>query len=37
MDDIDHKARVWTVTLGPDGKLVAELDVSRAAKLKRAA
>ena len=23
---IDTKARVWTVTLGPDGKLQSELD-----------
>lgn len=36
-DKIDRKARVWTVTLGRDGKLVAELDASRAARLKRAA
>jgi hypothetical protein len=25
-EQIDGKARVWTVTLGPDGKLQAELD-----------
>ena len=37
MGDIDRKARVWTITLGRDGKLVAELDASRAAKLERAA
>jgi hypothetical protein len=36
-DAIDPKARVWTITLGKDGKLVAELDANRAAKLKRAA
>jgi hypothetical protein len=34
---IDRKARVWTVTLGADGKLVAELDSKRAARLKLAA
>ena len=34
---IDPKARVWTVTLGRDGKLVAELDARRVARLKRAA
>ena len=34
---IDRKARVWTVTLGRDGKLVAELDARRVARLKRAA
>jgi hypothetical protein len=36
-DMIDRKARVWTVTLGRDGKLVAELDARRAASLKRVA
>ena len=25
-DSIDPKARVWTVRIGPDGKLRAELD-----------
>jgi hypothetical protein len=25
-EPIDNKARVWTVTIGPDGKLRAELD-----------
>jgi hypothetical protein len=34
---IDRKARVWTVVLGPDGKLRAELDARRAAGLKLAA
>jgi hypothetical protein len=33
----DRKARVWTVTLGADGKLVAKLDPRRAAALNRAA
>ena len=37
MDNIDRKARVWTITLGIDGKLVSELDAGRAARLKRAA
>ena len=37
MENIDRKARVWTITLGRDGKLVAELDAGRAARLKRAA
>ena len=37
MDNIDRKARVWTITLGRDGKLVAELDTRRIAALKRAA
>jgi hypothetical protein len=36
-DTIDPKARVWTVTIGPDGKLRAELDPKRAARLKLAA
>jgi hypothetical protein len=34
---IDRKARVWTITLGADGKLVAELDPRRLASLKLAA
>ena len=34
---INRTARVWTVSLGADGKLVAELDTKRAAKLKLAA
>ena len=34
---IDPKARVWTITLGKDGKLVAELDTKRVAELKKAA
>ena len=37
LETIDRKARVWTVTLGPDGKLRWELDPERAAKLKIAA
>jgi hypothetical protein len=37
LDRIDRKARVWIVTLGPDGKLVAELDPRRIAKLRLAA
>ena len=36
-DAIDPKARVWTITLGKDGKLIAELDAKRAAKLSQAA
>ena len=36
-DTIDSKARVWTITLGKDGKLRAELDPKRVAKLKKAA
>jgi hypothetical protein len=32
-DMIHDKARVWTVTLGPDGKLRAELDPRRVAAL----
>jgi hypothetical protein len=36
-DAIGPKARVWTVTLGPDGRLVAQLDAKRAASLKLAA
>jgi hypothetical protein len=36
-DTIDRKARVWTVTIGPEGKLVVELDARRAARLKLAA
>jgi hypothetical protein len=32
---IDDKARVWTVRLGPDGKLVATLDPQRLATLTR--
>ena len=36
-DTIDSKARVWTITLGKDGKLVAELDARRVAALKQAA
>lgn len=36
-DTIDRKARVWTVTLGRDGKLAAELDAKRIAALKLAA
>jgi len=36
-DAIDRKARVWTVTLGRDGKLVAELDPERVATLRLAA
>ena len=32
-DRIDDKARVWTVMLGPDGKLKAELDPQRLAAL----
>lgn len=35
-DNIDPKARVWTVTLGPDGKLRAQLDPQRLAALTRA-
>ena len=31
---IDPKARVWTVTLGPDGKLKAEPDPRRLATLR---
>jgi len=31
--NIDHKARVWTITLGPDGKLREELDPERLAAL----
>ena len=27
IDSIDDKARVWTITMGPDGKLREELDV----------
>jgi hypothetical protein len=26
IDNIDDKARVWTITMGPDGKLQEELD-----------
>ena len=36
-DTIDRKARVWTVTLGRDGKLVAKLDAKRVAALRLAA
>jgi hypothetical protein len=36
-EPIDRKARVWTVTLGPDGKLRAETDPKRLAALKLAA
>lgn len=36
-DSIDTKARVWTITLGKDGKLRAELDARRVALLKKAA
>jgi hypothetical protein len=32
--NIDPKARVWTVTLGPDGKLREELDHERLAALR---
>jgi hypothetical protein len=32
---IDDKARIWTVSLGPDGKLIAQLDVRRLAALTR--
>jgi hypothetical protein len=32
-DRIDPKARVWTITLGPDGKLRAEVDPARAGTL----
>ena len=35
--DLLRKARVWTVTLGRDGKLAAELDAKRIAALKLAA
>ena len=35
-DTIDRKARVWTVTLGRDGKLVAKLDAKRVAALRLA-
>lgn len=34
---IDRKARVWTVRLGADGKLLAELDPKRIGKLRPAA
>ena len=34
---LDPKARVWTITLGKDGKLVAELDPRRLEQLKKAA
>ena len=37
LETIDRKARVWTVSLGADGKLVAEFDTRRAAQLKLAA
>jgi len=37
LESIDRKARVWTVTLGADGKLVAEPDRRRIARLKLAA
>lgn len=33
-DSIDPKARVWAVTIGPDGKLRAELDRERLAALR---
>jgi hypothetical protein len=33
LDDIDDKARVWTVTRGADGKLADELDVALLLKL----
>jgi hypothetical protein len=33
LDMIDAKARVWTVTRGPDGKLCMELDRKRLAAL----
>jgi hypothetical protein len=36
-DKIDRKARVWTVTLGRDGRLAAELDAKRVAALRLAA
>lgn len=36
-DEVDRKARVWTVTLGANGKLVAELDPKRVERLKLAA
>ena len=31
-DTIDRKARVWAVTIGPDGKLRAELDAKLLAR-----
>jgi hypothetical protein len=34
---VDPKARVWTVTVGADGKLRCALDPKRVAKLKLAA
>jgi hypothetical protein len=37
LETIDRKARVWTVTLGADGKLVAEVDATRVTRLKLAA
>ena len=36
-DTIDRKARVWTVTLGRDGKLAAELNGERLASISRGA
>jgi hypothetical protein len=32
---IDDKLRVWTITLGADGKLIARLDAERLAALTR--
>jgi hypothetical protein len=31
---MDRKARVWTVTLGPNGELRAEIDPQRARKFR---